>query len=102
MTPYNLDTGLYRARQAEKMHLTDPGSGGTVQVFPHDLNVLEIDTTGARTLQTASEVAVGTIVIVTVTAASVTVNSTAIADGEAAVFMVSRNSSAANEWIIIA
>ena len=101
-TAYNFTSKLYRARQAEKTELPDPGADGTVIVYPYDLNVLKIDTTGARTLQAATVLPVGTQVLVSVTAAGVTVNGTALADGETALFVVSRNSSAVNEWIILA
>lgn len=102
MTPYNVDSSLYRALQAQKRDLTDPGAGGTVQVFPHDLNILKIDTTGARTLQAASVLAVGTLLLISVTAGSVTVNGTAIGDGVTSLWVVGRDASAANEWQILA
>ena len=101
MTPYNSRQGLFRGADADRQKLKDPGADGTVQVTPNDLSVLEIDTTGARTLEAATGLPVGTSVFVTVTAASVTVNGTSIADGEAAMFMVSRTASAVNEWIIV-
>ena len=82
--------------------LKDTGANGTITVFPNDLGVLEIDTTGARTLEDATFLPVGTSVFVTVIAAGVTVNGTSIGDGVDALFMVGRSAAGVNEWVIMA
>lgn len=101
MTPYNYSASVGRALDAGAVDLLDPGAGGTVTVAPKGVGILVIDTTGARTLQAAAGVDVGSRVLAIVTAASVTVNGTAVGDGEYAEFLVTLNASGANQWSIV-
>lgn len=97
-TAYNIRNALARSGSAKRQFIADPGAGGTVKVYPQDLNVLQIDSTGARTLQAAAQVPVGTQVLACATSSGVTVNGFAISDGGAVEFTVVLNASAANAW----
>lgn len=97
-TAYNLRQQMNRGAEAGRQYLLDAGSGGTVKVAPTTNGVLQIDSSGTRTLQAATQLAVGTEVLALATASGVTVNTTSIADGAFARFVVTLNSSGVNQW----
>lgn len=99
MNPYNLLANLLKARQAGVGVLKDPGSAGTVSITG-DLSVLLIESAGTRTLESASYVPLGTIVLVFASAAC-TVNSTAVADGGYAIFIRGVDTNGDPEWEVL-
>lgn len=101
MNAYNLPSNVAKALiSAEK--ILDPGSGGTVIVHPKGEGVLELTTTGARTLQTAAQLQIGTRVLVVSSASSATVNSVSITDGGFLLFQVTVDSSGTRQWAVVA
>lgn len=99
-TSYNVQNALYRASEASRRALLDPGSGGTIVVVPNDLCYVTLTSTGARTLQAAANVAVGTSVLCISQATTPSVNGIDVADGESIEFKVTVDSSAANQWVV--
>lgn len=98
-TAYNLQRKLDQMRETGTHEIRDPGADGTVQISPFfGEGVLQIDTTGARTLQAAAQVPLGTRVVVFATAGSVTVNTVAVADGEYLEFIRGTDASGDPEW----
>lgn len=101
MNPYNFAASVGRALDAGATTLLDPGADGTVTVAPKGVAILVINTTGARTLQSADGVDIGAEVLVIATASSVSVNSIDIADGGHAVFKVTLDASGDNQWVAV-
>lgn len=101
MTPYNQHQNLLRADAAGRQFLLDPGSGGTVKVAPNADCVLLMATTGARTLQAAAQLPVGTRLLALATTTGVTVNSYGVGIGEFAEFRVTLTSANANQWTLV-
>ena len=98
MTPYNVAQGMARARQAERTSILDPGTNGTILVGETDFGFVQLQSAGAYNLQAAAQVPLGVQITCNPTIAGVTVNGTAIADGDYRDFRVVLNSSAANVW----
>lgn len=100
-TPYSVRNAIARSGAAKRQFLADPGAGGIVKVYPSDLVVVQFATAGARTLQAAVQVPVGTEVTAMATIAGVTLNGVAIAIGSYAMFKVTLTSASVNQWAII-
>lgn len=98
-TAYNLRGKLDLAARAKLQELSDPGSGGTVSVANKDLTVLRLSGSGARTLQAAAQVPVGTRLIVVSDTDGATVNSVTVNDGDAVEFLVGVDAAGANTWV---
>lgn len=102
MTPYNIFQQMQRCQETERDELRDPGSGGTVTVSPTTLGVLKINTAGNRNLQAATQLPIGTRVLVTSSIAGVTIDTAYTLDaGEAAEFIVVASTSTVNEWQVL-
>lgn len=101
MTPYNLAASTGRALTADAFDLLDPGADGTVSVHPKGTSILKVRTTGARTLQAATQLDLNTTVLVVTDVSGVTVNSQAIADGGHALFRVTMDASGDNQWVMV-
>lgn len=78
MTPYNVLQAMYRALNAKRQEIVDPGSGGTVRFFPVDFPVLRCTTAGTRTLDAATNYGVGEQVTVMSTIAGVVISASSI------------------------
>lgn len=101
-TPYNLNAGLYRAREASRPVLADPGLDGTIIVAVQDRAVATLETASSTyVLQDATTVPLGVKVVVVMQAAGSTVNGVAIGDGEYAEFLVSLTSAGVHEWVVV-
>lgn len=101
-TPYNLNAGLYRAREASRPVLADPGLDGTIIVAVQDRAVATLETASSTyLLQDATTVPLGVKVVVVMQAAGSTVNGVAIGDGEYAEFLVSLTSAGVHEWVVV-
>lgn len=117
-TPYSVRNAIERSANAKRQFVLDPGSGGTIKVAHQDLNVVRMDTSGARTLQAATSVAVGTVVLAVSTVLptytgggasnvtlvnGVTVNGIIVQPGSGVHFQVVLDSStpAVNQWEVV-
>lgn len=102
MTPYTMLQNLERALLANRQIVKDPGSAGTVVVFPNGAGVLNMATAGTRTLQSATQLGLGTSLLAVSSVASVVVSysSTTInlEAGEYAEFIVVLNSANVQVW----
>lgn len=93
---------MERSGEANRQFVLDPGAGGTVTIGMRDFTVLQMDATGARTLQTAAQMSLGNELLACATVSGCSVNSYAIGDGEYAIFKVTLDSSGVNQWVVIA
>lgn len=101
MVPFNLFYSIFQALEAGVNTLLDPGSGGTVKPIKQSFSILNITSAGTRTLPSASTVPLGTVVLVTSSASSATVNSTSITDGGYAIFFRGVDASGNAEWEVL-
>lgn len=101
MVPFNLFYSLYQALEAGVNTLRDPGSGGTVSNIKQSFSILNITSTGARTLDAAANVPLGAAVLVVSSASSATVNGTSITDGGYLIFIRGVNASGVAEWEVL-
>lgn len=101
MTPYNFAASVGRALDAGATHLLDPGSGGTVTVAPKGESILVLSSAGARTLQAAAGVDLGSRVRAYATIAGTSVNGVTLEDGGYAVFEVTLSAAGANQWSLV-
>ena len=97
-TAYNVLNRLRRAKNADRGARLDPGSGGVIIVSPVDDGYCTLGSTGARTLEDATLLGVGTRITIVSQAAGASCNTVALADGEFTVFIVITNSSGVNVW----
>lgn len=100
-TPYSVRNALARSGAASRQYILDPGANGTVKVYPFDLAVLELKTAGARTLQPAAQVPVGTSVLACATSIDVLVNGISIGVGSFANFTVVLNADRTHRWSLL-
>lgn len=94
---------LERGGEAKRQEISDPGSGGTVRVYPSDLSVLKLTTTaGTRTLESATRLPLGNSILVTSSLASMVISASSTSytlnAGEYAEFIVTMNSAGTNVW----
>ena len=102
-TAYNLRNKMYASGSAGRASRLDPGSDGVLIVTPVDRAVCEMTGAGTRTLEAAAGVPIGTSVlclsqtdaVVVAGAVSITIN-----DGEYVEFVVTKNASAAQQWVV--
>ncbi len=100
-TAYNIRNKLFRSSLADRGSRVDPGTGGVIIVGPVDRAVATLTGAGARTLEPATGVGLGTEILCCSVTASVTVNTIAIDAGEFAKFLVTLDSAGVKEWSLI-
>jgi len=104
-TAYNLRNQLYFSGEAGRQVIKDPGVNGTIIVTPFDHSVVRLDTAGDRTLETATQVPLGTTVLVcsTIDGNAITNSfpNVGIDDGGFVLFTVTLNGSGVNRWVPI-
>ena len=93
-TGYNLPQAMARAREADRTSIRDPDPLLVIQVSETDFGYVELKAALAYTLQPAAQVPLGIQVTCNPTIAGVTVNGTAIADGDYRDFRVVLDNSA--------
>lgn len=102
-TAYNVLNKIKLARDSERSSRLDPGSAGTLIVSPVDFGVCVMTGAGTRTLEDATGLNVGTSIlcisqtdaIIVAGAVSITIN-----DGDFVEFVVTKNSSGVNQWVV--
>lgn len=100
MTPYNLRNALYRSSLAGRGVRLDPGSAGTVIVTPVDRGVCIMSGAGARTLESAVGLGVGTTLLCISLTDAIIVNGLYINDGEWLEFVITQTTAGVNEWTV--
>jgi hypothetical protein len=98
--PYSEFQSELKARQAARDRLRDPGEDGVILVTCDHGTVVLTVASSDYTLQQASDLPLGTRVTCFAQAASVTVNTEAISDGEFATFLVSLDASGDTQWVL--
>ncbi len=98
MTPYNMAAGKMRNLQASITELTDPGAGGVILLNDADWGYVELEAAGTYTLEPALRLPLGTTCLCNPTAAGITVEAEAIADGSYRWFSVIRNATRVKVW----
>ena len=86
-TAYNFRNKMYRSSAADRATRLDPGAGGTIIVTPVDRATVKLVGAGARTLEAAANIGVGTSILIISATDGVTVT-----DGSGTAYMN------ANEW----
>lgn len=81
MTPYNVAQGFMRAREAERTAIIDPTPLLVIRVGETDFGFVTLGTGGTFTLQPAPQIPLGVQVTCNAQAAAITVEGTAINDG---------------------
>ena len=89
---------MYRSSLADRSARLDPGAGGTIIVTPVDRAVCVMTGAGARTLETAANLGVGTEILLISQTDAIVVNGLYLNDGEWAKLVVSVNASGTNTW----
>ena len=97
-TPYNMAQHMARAREADRTSIKDPDPLLVIQVSETDFGYVHLEAALAYTLQPAAQVPFGVQVTCNPTIAGVTVNGTAIADGDYRDFRVVRDASGDPIW----
>lgn len=99
-TAYNLRNKMYASGSAGRASRLDPGSAGTLVVTPVDRATCVLSGAGARTLEAAAGVPVGTSILCMSQTNAITVNGMTINSGEYVEFTVTKDSSGANQWAV--
>lgn len=97
-TAYNIRNKLFRSASAGRNQVADPGVGGDIIVSPTGDAVVVIETTGARSLQDATSVPLGSRIVAMSTIAGAEVQSVTLNAGTFAEFIVILNSSGVHVW----
>lgn len=101
-TAYNLRNQEWRAGLAKRPEILDPGSGGTVRMFPTESATLTIATAGTRTLEDPTINRIGLALSVFSTIAGAVVSASSVSytlnAGDYATFRVVYNSAGVKVW----
>lgn len=97
-TAYNIRNKLAQSSNADRSSRADPGATGVIIVSPVDTATCDLAVAGARTLEDATGLGLGTTIRVFATVAGVSVNSVAIADGSSKLFVVAKSAADVKEW----
>ena len=97
MTPYNSYQQQLRALDSAVTQVVDPGDGGTL-VGQGAYNIAELSTSGATySFESAAYYPLGTQFVI-VSQESITVGGTSFSNGEAALYVVTKDSSGDHKW----
>lgn len=99
-TAYNLRNKMYRSGAAGRQTRLDPGSGGTLIVTPVDRAVCTMSGAGARTLEAAANIGVGTTILLISQTDGVVVNGKYMNANEWGTAVVVENSSGTHAWVL--
>jgi len=99
-TAYNLRNKMYRSSLADRGTRLDPGAGGTIIVSPVDRGVVTLVGAGARTMEAAAGLGVGTSVMIQSHTDAIVVNGIYVNADEWGVATVVQNAAGTKSWVI--
>lgn len=97
---------MERSGEAKRQQIADPGSAGTVKLFPLDFTTLTITTAGTRTLQDPTQLALRNSILICSTVAAAVVSASSISytlnAGDFVELVVALNASGVQVWAVTA